>query len=743
MSVVEKKTLDYTVDFPKLPDAPSATSTSSTVQSGAWTGSAQPAIKSSVVTEAFKLSAEERASRGGNGRTFGGPVSEEQQKCNQIASATGTKIELNEAKDHSITILITGKQKNVEEARTRLVRDLQTQATVRLEIPKEYHSFIIGKQGSKLHQLEHKFLCRIHMPNRDEKSDIIRIVGPNEYIVEAAKHIKSISDEMSKQKTETLNIPRSFYPWIRGVNNEKLDDLIQRTGVKINIPPIHANNDNIVISGEREGVDAAVAEINHIYQDKKDSVVSFEITVKKPQHRFIIGRKRTGLDEIFRETETIVEIPPEDSDSMTIVLRGPKDKIGDAAGAENLRIDFEEGLIYIEGPTEEVLQAKQKLSAEIARLGDEFCSEVMHVDPSLHRHIIGKSGSVVNKLKEDYDVQIFVPNESLQSDQVRLEGRKENVEKVREFIADVVGKQQKRQQKIANNAQNNAKDKGQPHSTVRLEIPREYYSFIIGKQGSKLHQLEQKFHCRIYMPNRDDESDVIRIVGPNDSIAEAAKHIKSISDEMSKQKTETLNIPRSFYPWIRGVNNEKLDDLIQRTGVKINIPPIHANNDNIVISGEREGVDAAVAEINHIYQDKKDSVVSFEITVKKPQHRFIIGRKRTGLDEIFRETETIVEIPPEDSDSMTIVLRGPKDKIGDAEAAVLQRADVETQHSKRQIREPSPPPSEKPQKLEITGAPWQIDSLEQFPSIGGGNNAQQPAQHVLTHNDGNVWGKRR
>jgi len=61
---------------------------------------------------------------------------------------------------------------------------------------------------------------------------------------------------------------------------------------------------------------------------------------------------------------------------------------------ENLRLDFEEGLIYIEGPPEEVLQAKQKLSKEITRLGNEFCSEVMHVAPSLHRHIIGKSGSV-------------------------------------------------------------------------------------------------------------------------------------------------------------------------------------------------------------------------------------------------------------------------------------------------------------------------------------------------------------
>jgi len=34
------------------------------------------------------------------------------------------------------------------------------------------------------------------MPNREEKSDVIRIVGPNEFIVEAAKQIKAIGDEM-------------------------------------------------------------------------------------------------------------------------------------------------------------------------------------------------------------------------------------------------------------------------------------------------------------------------------------------------------------------------------------------------------------------------------------------------------------------------------------------------------------------------------------------------------------------
>lgn len=102
----------------------------------------------------------------------------------------------------------------------------------------------------------------------------------------------------------------------------------------MNIPPAHAaNNETIIITGEREGVEAAAAELNAIYSDKKDSVVAVEITVKKPQHRFIIGRKRMGLDDIFRDTEVIVELPPEESESETIVLRGPKEKIGDAVGA--------------------------------------------------------------------------------------------------------------------------------------------------------------------------------------------------------------------------------------------------------------------------------------------------------------------------------------------------------------------------------------------------------------------------
>lgn len=64
-------------------------------------------------------------------------------------------------------------------------------------------------------------------------------------------------------------IPRIYYPWIRGPNNETMDALMAETGAKINIPPPSANNEIIVITGEKEGVHRAADELNKIYEEKK------------------------------------------------------------------------------------------------------------------------------------------------------------------------------------------------------------------------------------------------------------------------------------------------------------------------------------------------------------------------------------------------------------------------------------------------------------------------------------------
>lgn len=128
--------MDYSIDFPKLPDAPKH---ASGLHNNVW--NRQPMIESTEITEALKLRSSERALR--NTNKFGS-VSDEQLKCNNIAAKTCTRIELCEAKDQSLTILITGKRQNVEIARGTLVCDLKSHSNIEISIPKEFHGYIIG-----------------------------------------------------------------------------------------------------------------------------------------------------------------------------------------------------------------------------------------------------------------------------------------------------------------------------------------------------------------------------------------------------------------------------------------------------------------------------------------------------------------------------------------------------------------------------------------------------------------------
>lgn len=248
------KTLDYTVDFPSLPAAPQSQ------KSVAW-GS----VKSTTVTARVTFKADERANK--PGKHLGG-VSEEQQRSNQIAKECNVNIELSESRDQNLTILITGKAKSVEEARTRLLRELQTQTSHEINVPKEYRGILIGKEGSNLKKLEQDFAVKIHMPKGKDNNDAIRINGPPEFVNKAVRYIENKVNELAKQASETLAIPRNFYAWVRGPGNENIERWQSQYNVKVNIPPTSSEKETIIVNGEREGVHKVVAEIQKIYNSK-------------------------------------------------------------------------------------------------------------------------------------------------------------------------------------------------------------------------------------------------------------------------------------------------------------------------------------------------------------------------------------------------------------------------------------------------------------------------------------------
>lgn len=71
-------------------------------------------------------------------------------------------------------------------------------------------------------------------------------------------------------------------------------------------------------------------------------------------------------------------------------------------------------------------------------------------------------------------------------------------------------------------------------------------------------------------------------------------------------------------------------------------------------------------------QQRKSNTVAVEIA--KSQHKYIIGPKGSGLSEILEAVGVSVEVPPNDSDSQTITLRGPAESLGTALTLVYQKA---------------------------------------------------------------------
>ena len=70
-----------------------------------------------------------------------------------------------------------------------------------------------------------------------------------------------------------------------------------------------------------------------------------------------------------------------------------------------------------------------------------------------------------------------------------------------------------------------------PQAHVELNIPKEHHKFVIGGKGQKLKSIEVATGTKVKVPNADDSSDLVKIVGTREGVDKARHQIQVISDE--------------------------------------------------------------------------------------------------------------------------------------------------------------------------------------------------------------------
>uniref|UniRef100_A0A674CP90 High density lipoprotein-binding protein n=1 Tax=Salmo trutta TaxID=8032 RepID=A0A674CP90_SALTR len=681
----------YLEAFPPLPENKGAPGDKSGEPAGAWGSKIRP-IKASVITQVFNVPLEERRYKDNSQFGDGG---EEAKVCLDIMQRTGAHIELSLAKDQGLSIMVTGKLDSVMKARKEIVSRLQTQASATVAIPKEHHRFVIGKNGEKLQELELKTATKIAIPRPDDPSLNIRITGTKEGIEKARHEILLISAEQDKRAVERLSLEKVFHPFIAGAYNRLVQELCQETGARVSIPPPSLHKDEIVITGEKEAVALAISRIRAIYDEKKRKTTTISVEVKKSQHKYIVGPKGNSLHEIMETTGVSVEMPPLDSCSETIILRGEPDKLGPAltqvyAKAKSVmvvevtapawlhrfiigkkgqnigritqqlpkvHIEFTDGeeRICLEGPTEEVEQAQvqiQDIIRDLVSSGPtaELRDGTYHVNPMLCVS--------VNRIKEQYKVSVWIPQEPDRSGLVRIEGDPKGVQLARRELMEMA-------QRMEN------------ERTKDLIVEQKFHRAIIGQKGEKIKEVRDKFpEVMINFPDPAQKSDIVQLRGPKNEVEKCAKFLaKLIADLMENSFSLSIPIFKQFHKNIIGKGGANIKKIREETTTKIDLPTENSNSEMIVITGRKNHCEAARDRILAI-QRELANIKESEVTIPAKLHNSLIGSKGCLVRAVMEDCGGVhIHFPSEGSGSDRVTIRGPAGEVERAKRQLLQLAE--------------------------------------------------------------------
>jgi len=407
-----------------------------------------------------------QSSRNTGANTNGQPL---QKLCLRIQKETSTNISFL-YKDQLLIVTITGRPEQVRLAQVQLVRELQKPAKISVDIPLDFHRFIIGPRGATLKTLEQETATRITVPRQDSHSNSIEIIGAKDNVKLCEQKILDLYHTQFNKGFERLTIPFLYHPWIR---HQLVDDLVQQYRVSIDLPPPIKQTDEITIRGEREPVEHAKAKLLQFYKSLEGKIMTFPLEIPSEQHRFILGKKGAGLKDIFDKTNVYVRIPNQEENSSTITVQGETGKIGEAItmiykmanavtinqidaprwmhgtvkGEKNVHLEnlkkshpdvkifFRDEHISLEGPPEEVerVRAQMQLSIDELKKKNTTYGEV-NIDQQYYKQLIGKNQARLLEMQEQTGCEIKFPGGDNRA--VRLMGTKESVEKARQLLTE-------------------------------------------------------------------------------------------------------------------------------------------------------------------------------------------------------------------------------------------------------------------------------------------------------------------
>ncbi|RTG83176.1 uncharacterized protein DC041_0012016, partial [Schistosoma bovis] len=531
--------------------------------------------------------------------------------CMEIARDTNVEMNLNSSKNHILTVVISGEPSRVAEAKRRVVAELQQQI---------------------VNDLKSRTDTKINIPPPNVSVDEIAVSGKREGVAQAVKEIQAIYNErLETTKTITVKVARSQHRIIFGQRGSGIADILAQTGVSVELP-VDDGNEEIVLRGKPEDLGRALTMV----YERAQSTMTEEIEAPNRFHRLLIGRGGSKLTELLE-------------------------------GYKRVQVSFGDNTdrISVEGPCEEVEVIVERLKNRLAELQATVAMAAVKVDPKYYRHIIGKQGATIGRLR-DYKVRVRLPDSDRGdafSDEIVIEGDPVGVEKAKLEIQQLVERLE------------NEKCKDMiidPHiqNLLRSTINGTSYIRTIYETFPQVRIIWPESDANDSMFEENPTKSIVQLRGDRQQVDAASeklnKLIKLVKEENYRQEIYIFKEVRSSF---LGREYPRVRKILEDTQTRLQNPNVGSNPEIFTVIGREENVRRAIEQLEEL-QKKLATVKEVTVSIPSALTTKFAGDQAPSLRSICEQCEG-VHIRFANNNNNNKNTKGQSNKLSHMEIIVL------------------------------------------------------------------------
>jgi phosphate starvation-inducible protein PhoH len=282
----------------------------------------------------------------------------------------------------------------------------------------------------------------------------------------------------------------------------------------------------------------------------------------------------------------------------------------------------------IRGPTSSVDDLNAKilsfLEQETADEAERGFKTQFDYPQKFANHLIGKRGENINRLREEFDVDIQVKD-----GKVELTGPEKKCAACKAHVLSQLKKLE-------------------DETTHVIKVKPQFHRDLIGQKGTQVNRLQDRYNVRVNFPRNtpagdDDKSEIgsvrnvrnqaadeVVIKGPKRGADEAREELLNLLQYvMDNSNVETLSVQQAQIPSLIGAGGREMDQLRLQTGCQIDIPNARdAADAQGRVEIKIRGTKASVAEAKKLLQARVktfDDTVVKNVDVDKKHHKTLIG----------------------------------------------------------------------------------------------------------------------